>query len=470
MKWYAVTLYLLAIAVLASCSGGGSNVLDGNGAKQRVVSGSLTFKIERPVATAGRAHPEFVSGAAVSAKIQVTGIATDVVVDISSCNANAGSTTDSQTCIVNITAPVQAGVVFTVTLYTGVNALGKVLGIGSTPPQTITGPGSFAVSVTVNGIVANIVASAVTAPGTALSLGQIGTTRLNIVASDAGGQPIFGTYGSPIAISVDDATNSFTASPSILTASGQLVTVSYSGSKTVTSATIKLTSDFATTTQVTVCSVFCVAQGSNLVLGFSQVTALNQLVGTGEDAITWAIDSLPVGATGDFAVLATKSGAPDTLTIRTTAGTPVGPSSFNRTLSDRPLVGEPAILVTKFPFEVTPAAQVVVPGADGCIGLCIAPGNTIDVPWTSTITGPYGWSVVGSLPPGWTSSFLPSPTGTTEHISTAANSPPGGYVIGAIQSQFPGAVPQFALLNLVQPGSQPAFQLTHAEATLAIRH
>src|SRR5262249_58494553 len=125
-----------------------------------------------------------------------------------------------------VTVQAPSGTVrFTLTLYDGLNATGNILSTGSAT-QTVSG-GGFSVSVTTLGRIAKI-ALAIAPAGVTFYVGIPATATLTASASDSDGNVIVGTYESPIALSASTS-GAFTLSGTSFTASGQTITLTYSG-------------------------------------------------------------------------------------------------------------------------------------------------------------------------------------------------------------------------------------------------
>jgi streptogramin lyase len=257
-----------SLVLLAACSGGGAGGPPTTSAVATKTRGTLALHFPPPNADAATRRREFLSPSAVSAAIRITGASTPVIADVaagsSACTASAGG----RTCTIAVTADIGDDT-FTVTLYTGANATGAVLGSGSAS-QTVAAGSPFTVDVGVLGIVASIKLTASViefTPGTATS------ATLSVTALDAGGNLIAGTYDSPIALTNTDTSGEFTLSPARITASGTAVTLTYDGAATVATATIA-----ATATGVTAADV------------------VPQIVYAGTPALTFAEPALPSGS------------------------------------------------------------------------------------------------------------------------------------------------------------------------------
>jgi virginiamycin B lyase len=228
----------------AACSGGASGPPATNvgGGKS---NGTLDLHFATPTADAVTRRRYFLSPSAVSVAITMTGDAAPVVANIAAGSAACTTSANGRTCAIPLTAEV-GNDTFTVTLYAGPNSTGSVLGTG-TASQTVVAGTPFTVSVGVIGSVSSIKLSAPTiqfVPGTAK------TVALTVVALDAGGNVIAGTYGSPIELTNTDTSGEFTVSPASVTGSGTPVTLTYNGAVTVAKATIAATATGVTAADV----------------------------------------------------------------------------------------------------------------------------------------------------------------------------------------------------------------------------
>jgi hypothetical protein len=222
----------IALCFLVACSGGGGSP-SARSQSQALASGKLVLAI--PAKSAASRDPQrfFLSPSASSVSIAVSGIAQAVVADVSATSPQCATVALTRTCSITVKAPI-AFDTFTATLYTGPNATGLVLGIG-TASQNIGSGTAFSLTIPVSGEVASIQVSAAQAQFTT---GVAGATAVTISALDAGGNVIAGSYTSPIALAVSDTTGTFTISPTTITNSTTAVTLAYSGGIAATSTTI----------------------------------------------------------------------------------------------------------------------------------------------------------------------------------------------------------------------------------------
>lgn len=212
-----------ALAAVAACGGGGA--AGPAGALPAPVPSSqgaghlkLVIKIPQPSsASSARRRPNYISGATQSIGVVVTnqGMSPSPAqfTNISNCPSVSGVTT----CTVNVLA-VPGSDVFAITAYSGTNGTGSALSVGSVT-ATIPSSGSVSpVSVSLGGVIATI---AIDAINPYLPLSQ--TMTVNVVAQDASGASIVGTYDNPIVLSGTNLVVSPTSLPDSTTASNASV-------------------------------------------------------------------------------------------------------------------------------------------------------------------------------------------------------------------------------------------------------
>jgi hypothetical protein len=230
MRGLQRTLALSALCGLGACSGGGSTATPQGSAAR----GNLVLIFPNATAPAARAkRPLFLSPSAMSVSISVSGIAQPVVADVTASSPQCGATESGRTCSIGVAAPVGTDT-FTATLYAGANATGAVLGTGSAVQQISAGA-PFSVTLGVAGDAASIALSVAQKTFTA---GVKASTTITVVASDAGGNVITGTYASPVMLTNSDTTGTFTISPQSVANSTTTVRLTYSGGTAAKTAMI----------------------------------------------------------------------------------------------------------------------------------------------------------------------------------------------------------------------------------------
>jgi Glycosyl hydrolases family 39 len=155
------------------------------------------------------------------------------------------------------------------------------------------------------------------------------------------------------------------------------------------------------------------------------ITAMNGFTG----AVTFAASGLPSGATASFSPASVTGSGSSTLTISTSASTPVGTYPITITATSGTTLqhtAQVALVVNApgFTLAATPASRTITQG-----------GNTS---YTATITAMTGFTGVATfaasgLPSGATASFSPTSVtasgSSTLSISSAANTAPGNYTV-----------------------------------------
>lgn len=127
---------------------------------------------------------------------------------------------------------------FAVALYDQLNAKGSILSQGSTTAVMRAGINNT-IKVTTSGLI-NAIAirvSCATAWCTTLWPGSPQTIVVNVIATDAGGYTIIGSYVNPVSLHDSDSSGATRLSTSALTSSSQTATLAYTGA-TLSSATI----------------------------------------------------------------------------------------------------------------------------------------------------------------------------------------------------------------------------------------
>ena len=260
-------LALAGIALLVSCSGGGTGgapraaaasptpspapaaTTTSNATNAHALAGTLTLTFPRAGTPSLRRHRTFLSPSASSVAIAVTGepvVVADISQSSTQCTAPAPSAAPSsfgspppaaaamRTCSIPVLAPVGSDT-FTATLYDGANATGTVLGTGSATQSIST---TFSVQISVSGVPSSVAVSITPATFT---IGTAATATVSVAVSDADGNVISGTYANPITLTDSDASGTFTLSTTAIASSTTAVQLTYSGAATPDSATISAT-------------------------------------------------------------------------------------------------------------------------------------------------------------------------------------------------------------------------------------
>ncbi len=227
-----VAVRLAALLLLTGCAGGSSGTPVAPTSPN--LHGLFVIRVPGRSVQAHKRRPSYVSPSAVSASIAVTGIAQPVIADISASSPACTTAGNLRSCKVTVTAP-PGNDTFTVTTYDGPNATGNVLSTGTTT-QMVSGNG-FSVSVATSGQVASI-QLVLTPPVTTFKIGAAATSTLTANALDAGNNVIVGSYENPIAVTNADKSGTFALSGTSLAASGQSLSLKYSGAPTPRTDTI----------------------------------------------------------------------------------------------------------------------------------------------------------------------------------------------------------------------------------------
>ncbi len=139
-------------------------------------------------------------------------------------------------------------------------------------------------------------------------------------------------------------------------------------------------------------------------------------------AVTLSVSGLPTGATGTFAP--NPATGSSTLTVATTASTPVGTYPLTITGVSGALTQTRTVLLTvnvpDFSLSATPGSQTLLPGGSGTYSVTINPTNGFSGAVTLSVSG---------LPTGASGTFTPNPaTGSsTLAVTTTASTPVGTY-------------------------------------------
>jgi streptogramin lyase len=393
---------LLAALALTACGGGGGAAATTPSAPGRTTSATAAIRLLVPAqsttASANRRRSLFVAfttaGLTVSAytspRAQHPTAIAQASFDVSATSPNCTTGANGRTCALALTLPATGTDDFVVTSYDTAPVSGtipvaaKQLGVGTDAGVTIAG-GSNALNFTLNGVVAG---AAVQLPTPSLTALVNGTQTLNVQALDADQNTIVtdayeDAQGNPvsIALAVTGAANALfgvaPASISVPTPNG--VTLTYSGSTTLTSAEFK--NGFAVSVNATPSNTG-IATTSNLTApaSFGEF-ALNAAapdepaeITTGPDNALWFADGGPPNAIGRL----TLAGAVTEITVPTGGSDPngitTGPDNniwFTEAVGQKIGVLNPATRTVTGEFAVPPSGGHsanplnIVSGADG---------------------------------------------------------------------------------------------------------
>ncbi len=200
------TAALLALGAVASgCSGGGGHSTlpatpNAPVGQHGVGAAAFTITVPNPVTSADTRRPAYISANTKSVSIVVTnGTATPspaVIANLTpsspNCTAGAGGTS----CSIVVAADAGSDA-FTITAFDALDGGGNQLSSGSLTATIVAGAANTTVPLTLGGIVGSI---AVTLADPYAAVGSTGTTA-SVVAKDASGATIIGTYDNAIALS-----------------------------------------------------------------------------------------------------------------------------------------------------------------------------------------------------------------------------------------------------------------------------
>lgn len=247
---FYTALIFLCTALLAGCGGGTGTVstpvpVPSGGGITQPQSAAVQFEIQAPVpaSTTSMARKPNFSAPAGTQSVNITltavnGTATSspqpTTVNISATASGCTATSSTITCDVTVIG--EAGTdAFTLTSYPQPNAKGTAIATGtasvnSVAGQTVTAP------VTLAGTIASV---ALQITGTYVA-GQSATIPVSVVAKDASGAQIMGTYTTPITISDSDTSGATALSATSVADStaASKVTLSYTGASMASPATI----------------------------------------------------------------------------------------------------------------------------------------------------------------------------------------------------------------------------------------
>ena len=255
-RWNGFFFASLCAALIVACSGGGGAPSLGTpvGSGSQPSTYAFTISVPPPsVASASQRKAAYFSPSTQSLRIDVnyvnsssspTTVVAGLAAGASNCSPSEGG---GLTCTVNVI--VQNGALsFTLTTFDGPNATGHSL---STATVAVPAPSGAVtpVNVTMSGIIAALRLAFL---GGTPTLGQAGTFTLIITGLDADGNVIVppGNYASSISLSSDS--NVLSLTPSVVTAPGTQITVSYNGATVPAAHIVAATAGLSGTVQVIV--------------------------------------------------------------------------------------------------------------------------------------------------------------------------------------------------------------------------
>jgi hypothetical protein len=255
-RWNGFFFASLCAALIVACSGGGGAPSLGTpvGSGSQPSTYAFTISVPPPsVASASQRKAAYFSPSTQSLRIDVnyvnsssspTTVVAGLAAGASNCSPSEGG---GLTCTVNVI--VQNGALsFTLTTFDGPNATGHSL---STATVAVPAPSGAVtpVNVTMSGIIAALRLAFL---GGTPTLGQAGTFTLIITGLDADGNVIVppGNYASSISLSSDS--NALSLTPSVVTAPGTQITVSYNGATVPAAHIVAATAGLSGTVQVIV--------------------------------------------------------------------------------------------------------------------------------------------------------------------------------------------------------------------------
>ena len=255
-RWNGFFFASLCAALIVACSGGGGTPSLGTPAGSDPQPSTYAFTISVPppsAASASQRKAAYFSPSTQSLRIDVnyvnsssspTTVVAGLAAGASNCSPSEGG---GLTCTVNVI--VQNGALsFTLTTFDGPNATGHSL---STATVAVPAPSGAVtpVNVTMSGIIAALRLAFL---GGTPTLGQAGTFTLIITGLDADGNVIVppGNYASSISLSSDS--NALSLTPSVVTAPGTQITVSYNGATVPAAHIVAATAGLSGTVQVIV--------------------------------------------------------------------------------------------------------------------------------------------------------------------------------------------------------------------------
>jgi len=226
MQRFSWVLVLFALIVAGCGGGGGSSSAVGPGSQNAgTATGTMTLAIPARVANAAARNATFISPSVTSVKISMAGLADQIFSLTTNSSACTTTPTAGRVCTIAFNA-VPGTPTITVTLYDGTNASANVLGTGSAT-ATVTAGQPFTVSVTINAAVSTVTI----ALSSGFSSGFPGTATVSAVAHDADGNTITGpgNFAVPLTLQLTDTSGSLSLSGTTLAGPTSTVTLTYNG-------------------------------------------------------------------------------------------------------------------------------------------------------------------------------------------------------------------------------------------------
>ena len=244
---------LAGLTIAAGCGGGstGSPIPQPTIAPASTVKFTITVPLTDASGTARRPMFDAPSGTQ-SVSFQLTSVngspqsATPTVVNVSSTATGCSAANGTLTCTANVPG-IAGSDLFTVTSYPQSDAKGTAIASGTVQVSTTAGTTTTA-PVTLTGTIASI---AVSVQGVAVP-GVSSTLPVVVIAKDAKGATIMGTYTSPVTLADSDTSGVTTLSKTSLLSStdAAAVTLSYTGAA-LKSATISASSTGVASSSIT---------------------------------------------------------------------------------------------------------------------------------------------------------------------------------------------------------------------------
>lgn len=251
-------LALASLAVAAACGGGGGGshtapIAPATATSGATAAGKIVLMIPNAApASAGRA-PQFVSSAAVSATVSISG-GTASVYDLTAASSNCTGGPSARTCTLAITSG-SGSITVTIALFDGAGATGHNLG-SATGSVTVNAPTPFSLTIDINPAVKLVTSQTLTfANGLpTITYKQAASGTLTVSFADGAVVTIPPTntsqFQTPVTLTSSDA--HVTLLPTTINNASQNVTVTYDGSAAVASTyTITLKTGITTIATIT---------------------------------------------------------------------------------------------------------------------------------------------------------------------------------------------------------------------------